>query len=89
VAETRRAHFGNGWVKTVGGEWTALGKARFSASGASWEAKDNIDAGLEAAGFFLATGGEIKTTTTLGATLEQSQHPSKLPVDLPEGDIHK
>ena len=85
VAETRRAHFRNGWAKTLEGDWIALTKARFSASQATWEAKENIDGGLQADGFFLATGGYIAASTALGATLSRPQEPRKPPTDLPEG----
>jgi hypothetical protein len=70
VQEVRRARFGNGWVKTAAGEWFPLTKARFTASGAEWEAKDNINAGVEATWFFLATGGDTRQTVDLKTTLE-------------------
>ena len=70
VLEVRRARFGNGWVKTAGGEWLPLNRARFTASGAEWEDKDRINAGLENGRFFLATGGDTKTTLALRSTLE-------------------
>ena len=70
VHEVRRARFGNGWVKTAGGEWAPLKRARFTASGAEWEAKDNINAGVEDGRFFLATGGDTKTTHALWSTIE-------------------
>ena len=38
--ELRRAHFGNGWVKNIQGEWVPLTKARFTASNAEWESKE-------------------------------------------------
>jgi hypothetical protein len=84
VAQTRRARFGNGWVKAVAGDWVPLRKARFSASGASWESKDNIDAGLADSGFFLATGGDIKASTKLGGELTQSSGEANAPGDLPD-----
>jgi hypothetical protein len=70
VMDLRRARFGNGWVRT-GGEWKPITKARFTASGAEWESKDNIDAGIAENWFYLATGGEsrasheLKTVMTL------------------------
>ena len=70
VFDVRRARFGNGWVKTAGGEWLPLNRARFTASGAEWEDKDRINAGLENGRLFLATGGDTKTTLALRSTLE-------------------
>ena len=68
--DRRRARFGNGWVQTVAGEWAPLTKARFTASSAEWEAKETIDAGIAEGRFYLATGGETKTTTSLRSTIE-------------------
>ena len=65
VAETRRARFGNGWVKTMSGDWVALSEARFTASGAEWESKENINAGVKDGFFFLATGGNLKANLQL------------------------
>jgi uncharacterized protein DUF3472 len=62
AAETRRARFGNGWVRSTGGDWVALTQARFTASNGSFEAKDHIDAGLTQGEFYLATGGDILTS---------------------------
>jgi hypothetical protein len=70
VFDVRRARFGNGWVKTAGGDWSPLNRARFTASGADWEDKDRIHAGLEDGRFFLATGGDTKTSLALRSTLE-------------------
>lgn len=67
--ETRKAAFGNGWVRTKDGSWQPLTKAVFSASGATWEAKDSIDAGIEAGRFYLQTGADTKTTSPLGTQL--------------------
>jgi hypothetical protein len=57
----RRAHFGNGWVKTASGQWVALTTARFTADG---NPATNIDAGADSDRFFLATGGETKNDHT-------------------------
>ena len=65
VHELRRARFGNGWVKTTNGEWAPLARARFTASSAKWEAKENINAGGGGAWYFMATGGNIQMTTPL------------------------
>jgi hypothetical protein len=43
----------------------ALRQARFTASGATWEAKENINAGLSGREFFLVTGGATKMTMKL------------------------
>jgi hypothetical protein len=81
VQELRRARFGNGWVRRAeNGEWIALAAARFTASGAPWEDRERIDAGPREAGwFFLATGGEARTTRALGELLESP--PLSLPAE--------
>jgi hypothetical protein len=66
----RRARFANGWLKTAQGDWVPLAKARFTASGAEWEAKENIDAGTDHDAFYLATGGEIKMTHQLRTVID-------------------
>ncbi len=70
VHELRRARFQEGWVKTVTGAWQPLTKARFTASGADWEAKDSIDAAIDSGTFMLATGGDIRTSQPLGSILD-------------------
>jgi hypothetical protein len=86
VHDLRRARFGNGWVRTspeaLG--WKALDKARFTASNAEWESKDNIDAGSADGWFFLATGGEITTSRKLHSLIELSPAKTQPPVGLPE-----
>jgi hypothetical protein len=88
VHELRRARFGNGWVKSIEGNWVPLAKARFTASGAEWESKDNINAGLEDGAFFLATGGNISMTRELKSVINLPATPSnppKLPLSLLSG----
>ena len=70
VNETRRAWFGRGWVKTVKGEWARLDTARFTASNAEWESKENIDAGTENGWFYLATGGDLKRSRELQSPIK-------------------
>ncbi|MBI2928894.1 MAG: DUF3472 domain-containing protein [Verrucomicrobia bacterium] len=77
--ESRRARFRNGWVKTASGEWIALTKARFTASGAEWEAKDTINAAVLGAEFLLATGGATTNTTPLKTLLTRSATDEKPP----------
>lgn len=86
VHDLRRARFGHGWVKPVaGGDWQPLLRARFTASGAEWEAKDNIDAGRAGAPgwFHLATGGDIRTNTPLRTLMEWTEQGAPLPEDVP------
>lgn len=71
AGEVRRARFGNGWVRSTGGDWVSLTRARFTASGAEWEARDSINAGREGGWFFLATGGSTSQSTPLRTVLEQ------------------
>jgi len=70
VGEVRRARFGNGWVRTTDGDWVSLAKARFTASNAEWEAKENIDAGVKDDCFYLATGGDIRMTRELRSSID-------------------
>ncbi|MFO1458128.1 MAG: DUF3472 domain-containing protein [Verrucomicrobiota bacterium] len=69
--EARRARFGDGWVRTPKGDWVALTRARFTASGAEWEAKDTINAGLREGWFFLETGGATQQQLALKAVVER------------------
>jgi hypothetical protein len=70
VFDSRRARFGNGWVQGLEGKWLALAKARFTASNAEWESKENIDAGVEQGEFFLETGGQIHMSRELKSTIQ-------------------
>lgn len=70
VQDERRARFGNGWVRSGTTDWKPLSQARFTASGAEWEAKDNIDAGIMDGWFYLATGGKISMSRELRSTME-------------------
>jgi hypothetical protein len=79
VHDIRRARFGNGWVKTVAGDWVALTQATFTASSADWEAKDNINAGVVGAEFFLITGGDTKNTMPLRSKLTRLPNGLVLP----------
>lgn len=83
VDDERRARFGGGWVKSAAGEWRPLAMARFTASRAAWEARDNINAGVGRDGFFLATGGAIRREPELNATLQAVTAAPTPPGDLP------
>jgi hypothetical protein len=76
VNEVRKARFGHGWVKGLKGEWTPLTKARFTASEADFESKENINAGLADEWFFLATGGDTRQKFELRNMLDQNKGPS-------------
>jgi hypothetical protein len=69
--EVRKARFTDGWVKSVGGDWIALAKGRFTASGAEWEARDSINAGLDDGCFYLQTGGDTQNTLPLHSFVEK------------------
>jgi len=69
--QNRRATYGNGWVHTTRGDWVSLDRARFTASNATWESPDNIDAGAVGNCFYLATGGEISASTRLHETISR------------------
>lgn len=79
TTKTRTATFGNGWVKTMKGDWVELSKARFTADA---NPVLNIDAGPKGRTFFLSTGGEIENKTKLRTTLEREG--GKIPEDLPK-----
>lgn len=72
VFETRAARFGNGWAKSKEGHWVALRRGRFTASGATWESKDNIDGFLEDDWFTLRTGGDIRQSMELRTWVESA-----------------
>jgi hypothetical protein len=84
VHEERRAQFGNGWLRRSNGQWSALTRARFTASSADWEAKENIDAGWSAGNFYLATGGNIVRSRDLNSWLEIPAFKGSAPDDLPK-----
>ena len=83
ATQLRRGMFGNGWVHDASGKWTPLEKARFTASGASWEAKETIDAGAVKDRFYLQTGGDTHTTTKLNGSIECRGH-GKTPPEAPK-----
>lgn len=80
--ETRRARFGNIWVKPSTNDWTSIRSARFTASGAEWEAKETINAGVQLGTFFLATGGPTTMEVALKSKLELGTPRPPFPDDL-------
>ncbi len=82
LTKVRQAQFGNSWVKTAGGDWQAVSKARFTGDS---NPATNIDAGAEGSRFFLATGGATKNQhTLLNQLIELSADTQrKLPEELP------
>ncbi len=83
VDHVRRARFFGGWAKPKAGEWQPVTQARFTASRADWEARDNINAGVDATGFFLATGGETKREMELNGPMRAVAAAGEAPKDLP------
>jgi len=84
TTKTRRAEFGPGWAQPIGGEWTPLLKARFTADA---NPVLNIDAGLVKGTdrYFLATGGEVAITgPNLREVMELPAGERKAPADLPK-----
>jgi hypothetical protein len=78
--DTRRARYGNVWVHPTNQPWVAPSKARFTASGAEWEAKETINAGQSNGWFFLETGGPVKMESPLNSFLElPAPNPAKQP----------
>jgi hypothetical protein len=84
VNDVRRARFGNGWVRSTKGEWISLNRAKFTASNAEWESKENIDAGVSQEIFYLATGGDLTRTRDLGIMIELPAIQSRQPPELPD-----
>ncbi|MBX9682140.1 MAG: DUF3472 domain-containing protein [Gemmataceae bacterium] len=81
ATKARQAHFGNAWVKTTKGDWTAATKARFTGDA---NPVTNINAGIDSGLFFLATGGETENTgTKLNATMDLPAANRSVPKDLP------
>ena len=68
-----QAKFRNIWLKPPSSDWINVTRARFTASNADWESKENIDASVEGDAFRLATGGAIKARTALRSFLEVPQ----------------
>lgn len=82
VFDERRARFGNGWLREKSGELKPITRARFTASNATWESKENIDGGLSGNWFYLVTGGDIKSSRELRSVIElpkASEAKPKLP----------
>ncbi len=84
ATKPRRAHFGNGWVKTTADQWVALRRAKFTADR---NPVTNIDAGVEGNRFFLATGGATTNDhTPLGQFMDRpTDKELASPQDLPSG----
>ena len=59
--ERRRATYGNGWVRALPGEWAPIVKARFTADATPLL---TIDAAVAEGSFSLATGGDVKNSST-------------------------
>ncbi len=83
ATKVRKAHFGNGWVRTSAGKWVALCRARFTADR---NPVTNIDAGAEDGRFYLVTGGQTKNTgTKLREFVERPEEKGRtVPDDLPK-----
>jgi hypothetical protein len=79
--QVRSADFGNGWVRSVTGDWVPLDKARFTASGAEWEARETINAIVADRFFRLITGGATQQTTALRSFLSIPAIPNAQPPD--------
>jgi hypothetical protein len=88
ATETRRAKYGNQWIQTVDGKWEPIIKARFTASGATWEARDTINAGLDGNDFFLQTGGDTVQQTKLKDVIQRTNSKSTMP-EVPQLDSAK
>lgn len=85
AGEERRACFRGGWVRELSGSWRPLTRARFTASGAEWEARDSIRAEVRQHDtFVLATGGTVRPELPLGSVLEIRPPERNPPRDLPE-----
>jgi hypothetical protein len=88
ATEVRRAKYGHQMVQTPDGKWVPVLSAHFTASGASWEAKDTINAGVEGDDLFLQTGGDTKMETQLHSIVTRPDNNTK-PPQLPAVDDAK
>ncbi len=66
--QIRRARFGNGWIKSMAGDWIALNRARFTADG---NTQMHINAAVSGDVFTLQNGGATKNVTPLNTILER------------------
>lgn len=79
ATEVRRARFANGWVQKADHQWVALTRARFTGDA---NPATNVDAGADAATFFLATGGSTQNDhAKLDSIIDRAPAPL---LDLPQ-----
>lgn len=76
ATEAREARFGNAWAMAVDGKWMPITKARFTASGADFEARETIDAGMRGEWFFLRTGGDTKQSRPIDSEMTLGYTPA-------------
>jgi hypothetical protein len=81
LTKARKASYGNGWVRTLNADWAPLDRATFTADS---NPAMNIDAGLAAGRFFLATGGDTKYVTTKLRGAMKREAAGAAPADLPD-----
>lgn len=82
ATKERQARFGNGWIKTLAGEWKPLTTANFTADS---NPATNVDAGPVEDRFFLATGGETPANASkLRQKMQAKSEGAKLPPDVEE-----
>jgi hypothetical protein len=87
ATRVREARFGNAWLKSVDGRWTAVVKARFTADR---NPAINIDAGVRDGRFFLVTGGATENRgAKLNGAIDQPPMDRRIsPQDLPVLSFH-
>ena len=73
--------FGNGWVKTMTGDWVALRRARFSADG---NTQMTINAGVSGDAFYMQNGGATVNVTPLSTVMERPVEGLSLPDEVTE-----
>ncbi len=76
--QVRRARYGNGWVKTLDGDWVDLTRARFTADRTPTM---NINAGLIDGWYFLTTGGTTINELPLRSEIARPPRGLVLPVE--------
>src|SRR5215471_4930126 len=82
TTKVRTARFGNTWVTTPKGDWTAIEKARFTADK---NPVTNINAGVKEGRYFLSTGGDTKNADTkLNDTMQLPAEKRTAPDGLPK-----
>lgn len=69
ISVARLARIRNVYNHESEGMWIPVNKAMFTVGRRPFEAKDRFDAGLDAGGFYMATGGDAKKSRRIGENM--------------------